>query len=126
MFSSQRNHSIKQGNSFQVIFVNRTTILCSQRNKIRNLLNFKDQLTNVTSNRFEVNNNFLPQLEKSGLVISGFSEDKTLVEIIEIPKNKWFIAAQFHPEFTSTPRDGHPLFEGFVDAAKNFSKLKLN
>lgn len=76
--------------------------------------------------RFEVNNNFLPQLEKSGLVISGFSEDKTLVEIIEIPKHKWFIAAQFHPEFTSTPRDGHPLFEGFVDAAKNFSKLKLN
>ena len=76
--------------------------------------------------RFEVNNNFLPQLEKSGLVISGFSEDKTLVEIIEIPKHKWFVAAQFHPEFTSTPRDGHPLFEGFVGAAKNFSKLKLN
>ena len=42
-----------------------------------------------------------------------------VMQIIEIPKHKWFIAAQFHPEFTSTPRDGHPLFEGFVDAAKN-------
>ncbi|MDX1304088.1 CTP synthase [Photobacterium sp.] len=67
--------------------------------------------------RYEVNNNLLPQLEKAGLKISGLSADKKLVEIIEIPNHPWFVAAQFHPEFTSTPRDGHPLFEGFVKAA---------
>jgi CTP synthase len=67
--------------------------------------------------RYEVNNNLLPQLEKAGLKISGLSADKKLVEIIEVPNHPWFVAAQFHPEFTSTPRDGHPLFEGFVKAA---------
>ncbi|CAG21396.1 CTP synthase [Photobacterium profundum] len=67
--------------------------------------------------RYEVNNNLLPQLEKAGLKISGLSADKKLVEIIEMPNHPWFVAAQFHPEFTSTPRDGHPLFEGFVKAA---------
>ncbi len=67
--------------------------------------------------RYEVNNNLLPKLEKAGLKISGLSADKKLVEIIEVPNHPWFVAAQFHPEFTSTPRDGHPLFEGFVKAA---------
>ncbi|MFP3424975.1 CTP synthase [Pseudoalteromonas sp. SIMBA_162] len=67
--------------------------------------------------RYEVNNNFVDQLEKAGLTFSGLSEDKKLVEIIENKDHPWFIAAQFHPEFTSTPRDGHPLFEGFVAAA---------
>nr|WP_107256782.1 CTP synthase [Photobacterium indicum]PSV42212.1 CTP synthetase [Photobacterium indicum] len=67
--------------------------------------------------RYEVNNNLLPQLEKAGLKISGLSADKKLVEIIELPNHPWFVASQFHPEFTSTPRDGHPLFEGFVKAA---------
>ncbi|KKC98242.1 MULTISPECIES: CTP synthase [Photobacterium] len=67
--------------------------------------------------RYEVNNNLLPQLKEAGLKISGLSADKKLVEIIEIPNHPWFVAAQFHPEFTSTPRDGHPLFEGFVKAA---------
>ncbi len=67
--------------------------------------------------RYEVNNNLLPKLEKAGLKVSGLSSDKKLVEIIELPNHPWFVAAQFHPEFTSTPRDGHPLFEGFVKAA---------
>jgi CTP synthase len=67
--------------------------------------------------RYEVNNNLLPKLVKAGLKVSGLSADKKLVEIIEIPNHPWFVAAQFHPEFTSTPRDGHPLFEGFVKAA---------
>ncbi|WP_087023777.1 CTP synthase [Thaumasiovibrio subtropicus] len=67
--------------------------------------------------RFEVNNTLLPELKKAGLRISGLSADKRLVEIIEVPNHPWFVAAQFHPEFTSTPRDGHPLFEGFVAAA---------
>ncbi|MGP1627168.1 MAG: glutamine hydrolyzing CTP synthase [Aggregatibacter segnis] len=68
--------------------------------------------------RYEVNNVLLPQIEKAGLKVTGLSADKKLVEIIEVPNHPWFVACQFHPEFTSTPRDGHPLFEGFVRAAK--------
>jgi CTP synthase len=67
--------------------------------------------------RYEVNNNLLPIIEKAGLAITGLSEDKKLVEIIENPNHPWFVAAQFHPEFTSTPRDGHPLFKGFIKSA---------
>jgi len=72
--------------------------------------------------RYEVNNVLLPQIEKAGLKVTGLSTDKKLVEIIEVPNHPWFIACQFHPEFTSTPRDGHPLFEGFVKAAKDNQK----
>ncbi|TMO78895.1 CTP synthetase [Pseudoalteromonas sp. S3776] len=72
--------------------------------------------------RYEVNNNFVEQLEQAGLSFTGLSEDKKLVEIIENKDHPWFIAAQFHPEFTSTPRDGHPLFEGFVAAAHTHQK----
>ncbi|HKK57607.1 CTP synthase [Marinobacter sp.] len=67
--------------------------------------------------RYEVNNHFLPQLEGAGLRVSGRSTDGKLVEVIEVPDHPWFVACQFHPEFTSTPRDGHPLFKGFVEAA---------
>lgn len=76
--------------------------------------------------RYEVNNTLLPKLEKAGLKVSGLSADKKLVEIIEVPNHPWFVAAQFHPEFTSTPRDGHPLFEGFVKAAGDFHRGELN
>jgi len=74
--------------------------------------------------RYEVNNNFLPQLKEAGLVIGGLSSDKTLVETIELPDHPWFFASQFHPEFTSTPRDGHPLFQGFVAAATAYQKAQ--
>jgi len=67
--------------------------------------------------RYEVNNNYLPQLEQAGLRISGRSADNNLVEMIEIPDHPWFVACQFHPEFTSSPRDGHPLFGSFIKAA---------
>lgn len=67
--------------------------------------------------RYEVNNELLPQLEAHGLKVAGRSEDSRLVEMIELPNHPWFVACQFHPEFTSTPRDGHPLFTGFVIAA---------
>ncbi|MCL5051193.1 MAG: CTP synthase [Firmicutes bacterium] len=76
--------------------------------------------------RYEVNNNYREQLEASGLVVSGLSHDKRLVEAIEIPNHPWFIAVQFHPEFTSTPRDGHPLFTGFVAAAGEYQKQQRN
>ncbi|MGL5799930.1 MAG: glutamine hydrolyzing CTP synthase, partial [Plesiomonas sp.] len=58
--------------------------------------------------RYEVNNYLLPQIEKAGIRVTGRSADKQLVEIIEVPNHPWFVACQFHPEFTSTPRDGHP------------------
>ncbi|MDG6895581.1 glutamine hydrolyzing CTP synthase [Volucribacter amazonae] len=72
--------------------------------------------------RYEVNNVLRPQIEKAGLKVTGLSADKKLVEIIEVPNHPWFVACQFHPEFTSTPRDGHPLFTGFVKAAKEHQK----
>lgn len=68
--------------------------------------------------RYEVNNQLLPTLEQAGLLVSGRSQDNQLVEMIELPNHPWFIGCQFHPEFTSTPRDGHPLFKSFVEAAK--------
>lgn len=67
--------------------------------------------------RYEVNDGFVAKLEAAGLVISGRSEDGNLVETIEIADHPWFVACQFHPEFTSTPRNGHPLFKAFVAAA---------
>lgn len=72
--------------------------------------------------RYEVNNVLRPQVEKAGLKVTGLSADKKLVEIIEVPNHPWFVACQFHPEFTSTPRDGHPLFAGFIKAAKENRK----
>ncbi|MCE3026766.1 CTP synthase [Salinicola sp. DM10] len=76
-----------------------------------------DTITERHRHRFEVNNQFIGELEQAGLVISGKSGDQSLVEMIELPDHPWFVACQFHPEFTSTPRDGHPLFTGFVNAA---------
>ncbi|VAW62408.1 CTP synthase [hydrothermal vent metagenome] len=67
--------------------------------------------------RYEFNNNFITELEKSGLSFSGRSVDGNLVEVIEIPDHPWFLACQFHPEFTSTPRKGHPLFTDYIKAA---------
>ncbi|MGR9052213.1 MAG: CTP synthase [Gammaproteobacteria bacterium] len=67
--------------------------------------------------RYEFNNNYLEKLEQHGLRFSGKSIDGRLVEVIEISDHPWFLACQFHPEFTSTPRKGHPLFSGFVTAA---------
>lgn len=67
--------------------------------------------------RYEVNNHLISTLEKAGLFVSGRSIDGSLVEMIEIPNHPWFVGCQFHPEFTSTPRDGHPLFTQFIKAA---------
>jgi CTP synthase len=74
-------------------------------------------ITERHRHRYEVNNAFIGQLEAAGLKVSGRSMDGSLVEMVEIEDHPWFVACQFHPEFTSTPRAGHGLFEGFVDAA---------
>ena len=74
--------------------------------------------------RYEVNNNYVKDLEKAGLKIGGRSEDGELVEMVEIEDHPWFLACQFHPEFTSTPRQGHPLFIGFVEAGLQKSRVE--
>lgn len=68
--------------------------------------------------RYEFNNNYLSMLQQAGLIFAGMSTDGNLVEVIENRHHPWFIGCQFHPEFTSTPRDGHPLFSGFISAAR--------
>jgi len=82
----------------------------------------KDVITERHRHRYEFNNKYLDDLEKSGMSFSGKSMDGRLVEFIEISDHPWFLACQFHPEFTSTPRKGHPLFSGFVEAAANYKK----
>ena len=72
--------------------------------------------------RYEVNNHYLPRLKNAGLRVSGTSMKDGLCEMIELPGHPWFIGCQFHPEFTSTPRSGHPLFKSFVQAALNQAK----
>ncbi|TVP84118.1 MAG: CTP synthase [Thioalkalivibrio sp.] len=74
--------------------------------------------------RYEFNNVYAERLQQAGLVFSGRSEDQNLVEAVELPEHPWFIGCQFHPEFTSTPRDGHPLFTGFVSAARRYQEAK--
>ena len=74
--------------------------------------------------RYEVNNNFVDVLVNAGLRISGRSDDEALVEMIELPNHPWFLACQFHPEFTSTPRDSHRLFYAFVNAACEYNTKK--
>jgi CTP synthase len=80
----------------------------------------KDVIFERHRHRYEFNNNYLEQLKAKGMVFSGFSVDG-LVEMIELPGHPFFIASQFHPEFTSTPRDGHPLFTGFIKAARAYA-----
>ena len=80
----------------------------------------KDVIVERHRHRYEFNNQYRDQLAQAGLMFVGMSMDDSLVEVIEIPDHPWFIACQFHPEFTSTPRDGHPLFSGFVQAARDY------
>ena len=69
--------------------------------------------------RYEFNNKYKDQLEKAGLITSGINNKNNLVEIIEIPKHKWFVGVQFHPEFKSTVDNPHPLFSSFIKACIN-------
>ncbi len=78
----------------------------------------RDAIHERHRHRYEFNNNYLEAMQKAGLSIAALSEDG-LVEIVELPSHPWFIGVQFHPEFTSNPRDGHPLFTSFVRAARN-------
>jgi CTP synthase len=78
---------------------------------------YGDEVNERHRHRYEVNNVYVPKLEQAGLVISARTPTENLPEIMELPNHPWFMGVQFHPEFTSTPRDGHPLFTGFIRAA---------
>ncbi|MDH5648236.1 MAG: CTP synthase [Gammaproteobacteria bacterium] len=79
----------------------------------------QDVITERHRHRYEFNNQYKKILQDKGLMIAGVSADDTLVEIVELTDHPWFIGVQFHPEFTSTPRKGHPLFSGYINAARN-------
>ena len=99
--------------------------LCSlQPNTIARNLYGAAEVMERHRHRYEVNNEFVNQLSQAGLVISGRSMDGKLVEMIELKDHPWFVGCQFHPEFTSTPRRGHPLFTGFIEAALKYQNLK--
>lgn len=86
----------------------------------KQIYNNSDQIIERHRHRYEVNNHYVESLVSSGLVVSGRSADGSLVEVIELPNHPWFIGCQFHPEFTSTPRDPHPLFISFISAGREF------
>lgn len=81
----------------------------------------REQIVERHRHRYEFNNHYLTAIEDAGMLIAGRSIDGNLVEIVELPDHPWFIGCQFHPEFTSTPRDGHPLFTSFIEAACSFT-----
>jgi CTP synthase len=84
----------------------------------------KESVAERHRHRYEFNNNYMERYRNAGLRFSGFSRDG-LVEMIELPSHPWFLASQFHPEFTSNPRDGHPLFTGFIRAARAHRAAQL-
>ena len=86
----------------------------------------KDVIEERHRHRYEFNNQYRDQLVDNGLELSGLSIDGKLVEVVGISSHPWFFACQFHPEFTSSPRDGHPLFSGFIEAAKAYQSDPLS
>jgi CTP synthase len=76
-----------------------------------------EEISERHRHRYEVNSNYVARLEEAGMKMSGWSLDGELVEIIELPAHPWFVACQFHPEFKSRPRGGHPLFASYIEAA---------
>ena len=89
--------------------------------KVRELYG-KDDIVERHRHRYEVNNTLISKLTDCGLNIAGLSTDNKLVEIVEVPTHPWYVGVQFHPEFTSNPREGHPLFKGFIAAAKKYQE----
>ena len=89
-----------------------------EKNSLTRSLYKKSRIKERHRHRYEVNNNFIDVLISKGMSVVGKSSDKMLVEVIEVKDHPWFIGCQFHPEFTSDPRKGHPLFSGFIRSAK--------
>jgi CTP synthase len=92
---------------------------------------YGDSVNERHRHRYEVNNHYVPQIEAAGMVVSARTPQEALTEIIELPRagahsHPWFVGVQFHPEFTSTPRAGHPLFKSYVEAAIERARNRLN
>lgn len=83
-----------------------------------------DEVRERHRHRYEINNNYVEQIERAGLKVSGWSQDRELVEMVELPGHPWFLACQFHPEFTSRPRGGHPLFTSYIEAALSHAEKR--
>jgi len=83
-----------------------------------------DEVRERHRHRYEINNNYVEQIERAGLKVSGWSQDHELVEMVELPGHPWFLACQFHPEFTSRPRGGHPLFTSYIEAALSHAEKR--
>ena len=92
-------------------------------NSLSGKLYGKESIIERHRHRYEFNNRYRDPLQERGMMVSGRSADDSLVEVVEIPSHPWFVACQFHPEFTSTPRYGHPLFTGFIRAAIAHSQV---
>ncbi len=93
----------------------------SEGSKVRELY-ATETVSERHRHRYEINNNYIEKLAEHGMQVVGWSGDRSLVEIVELQGHPWFIACQFHPEFTSDPRSGHPLFTGYIQAAVAHSK----
>ena len=110
----RRNHKSDKGGTMrlgaQVAFLKNGTLARS--------LYKKSSIFERHRHRYEVNPSYVPELEKHGLIVSARSEMHNLVEMIELKNHPWFVACQFHPEFTSKPKKGHPLFNDFIKAAE--------
>jgi CTP synthase len=85
----------------------------------------KDTVAERHRHRYEVNNHYVQRLEDAGLTVSAKTKTEDLTEIAELENHPFFIGVQFHPEFTSTPREGHPLFKSFIRAALEQHKLRV-
>ena len=110
----RRSHSSDLGGTMRLGVQNCRLIAGSKSRALYNA----EVISERHRHRYEFNNNFRDVLTGKGMSIAGVSEDGELVEMVELPDHPWFVGCQFHPEFTSTPRDGHPLFEGFIRAAR--------
>ncbi len=95
-----------------------------QDSRVRNIYG-KEVIVERHRHRYEFNNQYREPLSNAGLKFSGISIDENLVEVVEVADHPWFLACQFHPEFTSTPRDGHPLFTSFINAARISAGLTI-
>lgn len=123
--NEEKINKIYRKNRFNKGFMRVGSRVCYLKNgsKIRSLYN-SDKIIERYRHRYKVNNIFLKYIEQAGLFVSGRSKDNNFVEVIEDPKHPWFIACQFHPEFNSNPKDGHPLFIHFIKAAKIYKEIK--
>jgi len=111
--TEQRNASSDLGGTMRL---GAQTCYLEPGSKVREIYG-ADTVLERHRHRYEINNNYVDQLVAAGVRIGGWSADRALVEMIELPQHPWFVACQFHPEFTSRPRGGHPLFTSYIEAA---------